>query len=242
MINYFENLGENSAMAGARILYKLKIKPLPVTVFRFLVAAPVSIYFFSRGQYLYNVIGLLLYMTLAILDWVDGALAQLYKLPASTKPFGSLIDHTLDRILMLIVLGSLLYANKNFLLTIIFYSVYFFQTVLQYEFDKIFHLDFARYPEIEKIMRTSKHRPGTIDLLLYNLLYVHNNSLTKFCFTISYALFIGIIINQLPVAFIFIIFMSSIRSIGILLIMFKTLKSKKTYSVLANSLRNHQPS
>ena len=242
MINYFENLGETLAMNIARILYEFNIKPLPVAIFRFLIAAPISLYFFSRGQYLYNVIGLLLYMTFAILDWVDGALAQLYKLPASTKPFGSLIDHTLDRILMLIVLGSLLYANKNFLLTTIFYSVYFFQTVLQYEFDKTFHLDFARYPEIDRKMREAKHHPGTFDLLLYNLLYVHNNSLVKFCFTISYALFIGIIINQLPVAFIFIIFMSIIRSIGILLIMLQTLKPKKTYSILANSLRNYQPS
>lgn len=229
-------------MGIARIFYKLKIKPLPVTVFRFLVAAPVSIYFFSRGKYLYNVIGLLLYMSLAILDWVDGALAQLYNLPAGTKPFGRLVDYNLDRILMLIVLGSIFYAIKNLPLAIFFYSVYFFQTVLQYEFDKTFHLDFERYPEIEKKMRASNHHAGTGDLLLYNLLYVHHNSVTKFCFTISYPLFIGILINQLPITFIFIILMSAIRSTGIFLIMSKALKPTKTYSTLADSLKNYKPS
>jgi len=247
MIKYFDNLAAKIAFKIAETLVKAKIKPMSVTVFRFIIAAPVSWYFFSRGQYLYNVVGLFLYMAFAILDWVDGDMAQLYKLPKKTAPFGRLIDHTSDRILMLIVLGSFFYAGMNgtyqdvwIVLTVLYYSIFFFLSVSLYEFDKRFNLDFESYPEIDRKMHYINPSPGLIDKILFNILYVHNNSITRICFTHNYVLIAGILTNQLLPVFIFITFMHTLRSAGIFSIMYRTLKVEKTDSALISVLREYQ--
>lgn len=247
MTKYFDDIGLKVSFKIATILVKAKIKPMTVTVFRFIVSAPLSWYFFSRGEYIYNVIGLFLYMALAILDWVDGEMAQLYKLSKQTAPFGRLIDHTSDRILMLIVLGSLFYAGMNSLnnhvwtiLTVSYYSVFLFLTVLLYEFDKMFGLDFERYPEIGRLMHGISRSPSITDKILFNLLYVHNNSLTRICFTHNYLLIIGIITNQLLPTFIFITFMHILRSAGIFLITYRTLKKVEIDSALVEVLRKYK--
>lgn len=247
MIKYLEDLGLEFAYNIAKIFVKAKIKPMTVTIFRFIIAAPISLYFFSRGEYLYNIIGLLLYMALAILDWVDGDMAKLYKLPKKTAPFGRLIDHTSDRILVLIVLGAIFYAGMNssysniwIIVTVLYYSSFFFLTVFLYEFDKMFGIDFERYPKLSQQMHQINSAPSIYDRIFYNFLYVHNNSLARICFTHLYALVIGIVANQLLPAFIFITFMHFLRSAGIFLITYKTLKLGETNSALIKVLRKYK--
>ncbi|MFZ5366159.1 MAG: CDP-alcohol phosphatidyltransferase family protein [Patescibacteria group bacterium] len=245
MIVFLENFFLNIASKIAKIFLKIGIKPVQVTLLRFLIAAPLSFYFFSKGKYLYNVIGLFLYMAWALLDWVDGRLAKLVKLPKETKPLGKLIDSTLDRILMLIVLGSVFYAGAALtqkqiwvILAIIFYSSLFFLTVLLYEFDRIFGIEYNRYPEIEKEMRKISRKPNTLDSFLINLLCLRSSPY-RFCFMISYPLFLGIITNQLILTFIFITFMSNIRAVGIFFIMHQTLKKGETNLLVAKALRKY---
>lgn len=245
MINYLIDKGLKLSLEIAKILVKARVKPMTVTVLRFIVAAPVSWFFFSRGEYFYNVVGLLIYIVLAILDWVDGDMALLYKLPKRTAPFGRLIDHTLDRILMLVVLGAIFYAGIKgpngriwAILTVIYYNNFFFLTVLLYEFDKIFGLNFERYPEIKQ-RADEISKPSIIDIMLFNLLHAHNNSWTQFLFSVSFPLFIGIITNQLLITFIFITTMHLVRSIGVYLIMHQTLNLKPTNSALVKILRKY---
>lgn len=247
MIKYFDNLAEKFSFKLAQILVNAKIKPMFVTVFRFIVAGLASWYFLSRGQYLYNVMGLLSYMALAILDWVDGDMAKLYKLPKLTAPFGRLIDHTSDRILMLIVLGSIFYAGMNgpdnqvwIILTVLYYSGFFFLTVFSYEFDKMFHLNFEDYPKIEDQIRRADIPPSTTDKILYNMLYVHNNSITRIFFTHNYLLIIGILMNQLLLAFMIITLMHGLRAVGIFLLTCRTLKIGVTDSALVKVLRKYK--
>lgn len=247
MINHFENVGEKIANVIAKMLVKAAIKPIFVTIFRFIITIPISWYFFSRGKYIYNIIGLLLYISLAILDWVDGEMARLYKLPKETAPFGRLIDHTSDRVLMLTVLGSIFYAGMNspdknawIILAVLYYSTFFFSTTIHYEFNNTFGLDFERYSGIEKQMNQISLHHSLSDRILLNLICVHNNSFTKFCFSVSYPLLIGIITNQLIPAFIFITIMYIIRSLGLFIIMYKALKVGKTDSTLVKVLRKNK--
>jgi len=246
MINNLVELGEKVATQIAKILVRANIKPIQVTVLRFAIAAPASLYFFSRGEYLYNVIGLFVYMALAILDWTDGEMARLYKLPKNTAPFGRLIDHISDRVLMLIVLGTLMFAGMRgsnsqiwTIVTVLYYSFFFFLTTLLFEFDKMFGLHFEEYPKLSHEMRKINHTPNATDRFLYNLLYVHNNSIAFICFTHNYVLIVGILTNQLLLCFIFFTFMLTIRSIGVFLIIYKTLKIDSNGLAITSVLRKY---
>lgn len=244
MITFLDNIASEVAIKIAQILVRAKVRPIAVTIFRFVVCAPISLYFFSRGDYLSNVIGLFLYMALALLDWADGEMAQMYKLPKKTAPFGRLIDHTSDRVLMMIVLGSIFYAgmmgpNKQIwtILTILYYSSFFFMNVFLYEFEKVMHLNFTQYPEIEKQMYQINKSPGFFDRFLYSVLYVHKNSLTRIFFTHNFLLIIGILSNQILLIFIVITSMIFLRSASSFYIEYKTLKVEETNSALVKAMR-----
>lgn len=248
MILFLDRVAENVSLQIAKLFVKAGIKPMTVTVVRFLIAAPVSWYFFSRGEYIYSVVGLFTYMALAILDWVDGEMATLYKLPKHTAPFGRLIDHTSDRILMLIVLGSILYGGMRgpqgyawTIVTVWYFSTFFFLNVFSYEFEKKFRLPFDRYPEVEKQMYKLTRDPLVKDRILYNLLYVHNNSITRILFTHNFLLIIGILTNQLLGTFIIITAMSAVRATGYFVLEYKTLKPGDTDSALIKVMRKYKP-
>lgn len=246
MIIWLENFFLKIAFQIAKVLAKTKITPRQITVARFIIAVPMSLYFFSKGNYLCNVIGLFFYMSLAIFDWVDGSLAKIKKLPLATKPLGVFIDHSSDRILMLIVLSSIFYAGMNsgeekawVVITILFFSTLFFLATILHEFDKVTGLEYQKYPELGKKLYKPAECFSLKDRFLWNCLYVSHSSIAKFCFTISYPLFLGIITNQLIPAFIFIVFMLGLRSAGIFSIMYCVLNIKKTDSVLIEALKDY---
>lgn len=246
MIHYLEEKGLELAEVIAQFLARKGVTPLQVTTMRFVIATPLSLYLFSRGSYIYNLIGLFSYMVLAIFDWVDGKLARIKKLPEKTKPLGKFVDYTSDRILILIVFASIFYAgtfseeSKIWIILIItYYSIFFFLTTLLHDFDQMFHLDFKRYPDIEKEMDKLDKLPSRFDMFLYNLINVHKSSLSKFCFSVSYVLFAGIIFNRLLATFTFITLMMGVRSAGMMYIMYSAVKTGNTHSSLIRVLRNH---
>jgi len=246
MIIFLEEFFIKVAFQIAKILAKTKITPRQVTLMRFIIAAPLSVFFFSRGKYLYNLIGLFSYMSLAILDWVDGRLAEIRKLPPKTKPLGRLIDSTLDQILMLVVLGSLFYAGLNssqrniwLFITILYFSLLLIINTLLYKFDWLTGLEYKRYEEIWKRVCLKTKRISVKDKIFWSFLYVRNNSVILFCFTVSYPLFLGIIFNQLIITFIFIIFMNTLRAGGLFFIIYQTLDCKKSDSIMIEVLRGY---
>lgn len=243
MIVYLERIGITVAHRIAEFLAKTKIRPEQITLLRFIVAAPASGYFFSRGEYLYNLVGLAIYMPLALLDWVDGHLARI---TGRTSALGKWFDETSDRVLMLIVLVSIFYAGMVsddsrlwIILSVSYFSTFFFLTTVLYDFDREFDMEFKRYPEIERGMYRFDTSPSLLDQLLFRLLNVHRNSITKFCFTVSYPLFLGIVTNQLLLAFAFITFMFGLRTAAILFIIYRVVKKGSTDSVLTKVLREY---
>lgn len=243
MITYLEQIGLKIAHCIAEILAKTKIRPEQIVLFRFIIAAPVSAYLFSRGEYLYNLAGLAVYIPLALLDWVDGHLARI---TGRTSPLGKWLDETSDRVLMLVVLAGLFYAGLTssdsrwwVVLSVSYFSTFFFLTTVLYDFDREFNLEFKRYPEVEEEMYRLNPSPSLLDKVLYRLLNVHRNSLTKFCFTVSYPLFLGIITNQLLLTFSFITLMFALRAAGILFLVYRVVKGGETDSALTRVLRGY---
>lgn len=227
------------AYRAAEKLSKTGITPNQITIFRFVISLPATLYFFSRGEYFYNLIGLAVYLLLVPLDWVDGDLARL---TGQSSSLGKWLDDTTDRILVLAVLGSLFYAGmvadplRWGLLTLGFFSIHFFLTTLLEDFKDRFNLDFAQYAEVEEEALSSGN-PSLLDRLLVNFLNVHRSSLTKFLFCISYPLFVGIIIDRLFLTFVFLMITFSLRSIGIMFLMYAAAKEGQTKSRLVEILR-----
>jgi len=232
MIIYAEEVNLKLASFIAKKIAKTNIRPIYITVFRFIIAVPLCIYFFSHSSYIYNVAGLIVFILLALFDWIDGELARIYKLPNSTKPLGKLIDHTFDRIIVLVVIGTLLYANVYshmnqswILVSILFLTSYFFFTTILNDFDKNFSLDFDYYSKVERDTYKLTKKTTLTDEAFLHLIDVRRNSIIRFCFTISYPLFLGIVTNTLFLTFAFITTMMIVRSIGLLYIEYRVLRA-----------------
>lgn len=241
MINQLDRWRREFAHRIAVVLAKTPVTPNQITWLRFILAAPLSWFFFSQGDYLGNVVGLAVYISLAIFDWVDGELARLTH---RASALGKFLDDTLDHIVTLIVLASFIYAGlhsaKGYewsLLALLFWAGYFFQTVLLIEFDQLFGIDFDDYPEIGKKMSADGSPVAWLDRLLFSLIYVHQNLLSKFMFCISYPLFLGILVNQLFPTFIFLTMAMLIRSAGVLLVTYRVLRDRPDRSPLIKVLR-----
>ncbi len=239
-INYLDNIRFKIAHSIARFLAKTKITPNQVTIVRFLLTLPVCLYFFSRGTYLDNIIGLILYLVLIIFDWVDGHLARI---TGKTSTIGHWIDEVFDRILVLIIFGSLFYAGIAHeagwwpYLAIFFYSAFLFIMGVESNFNQLFALKFDYYPNVEKKVFEIEKKPRLSDRFFLNFLNVHRNSFSKFCFCASYPLLLGIITNQLFLALFFIALMYFVRVGGFLTIIFMVVKKGRTDSVLVKVLR-----
>lgn len=243
MIVYLDKLRLRIAHQVACLLAKTKVTPNQITILRFIIAAPVSGYLFSRGDYLHNLLGLAVYVPLVVVDWVDGELARMTN---QTSALGKFLDDTLDRILVTIVLASIFYAgmiSENgqawVLLAVLFFPVFFFLTTLLSDFDQMFNLEFSRYAEVRERMHRLGEKPKLIDRVLINFLTVHQNSLTKFCFCISYPLFLGIVINELLLTFSFITLMFSLRALGLCFIIYRVVRRGGTDSALTAVLREY---
>ncbi len=240
MLVFLDKLRARLAYEIAKALAKTGITPNQITIFRFAISFPFTLYFFSRGEHFYNLLGLAVYLSLVTLDWVDGDLARLTN---QTSPLGKWLDDTSDRILVLAVLGGLFYAGIASdprwwgFLTLAFFSIHFFLTTLLEDFNNHFNLEFSQYAEVEK-QALSVGQPSLLDRILVNFLNVHRNSFSKFFFCISYPLVVGIITDQLFLTFVFLMAAFSFRSLGIMFLMFSAAKGGKTKSRLVEVLRS----
>ena len=239
MIVYLDRLRAQLAYNIAKILSKTGVTPNQITIFRFVISFPSTLYFFSRGEHLYHLVGLAIYLLLVPLDWVDGDLARL---TGKSSPLGKWLDDTSDRVLVLLVLGGLFYSGiaadprRWGFLALFFFLIYFFVTALLEDFKDHFNLDFSQYAKVEE-EALSQGKPSFLDRILVNLLNVHRSSFTKFLFCISYPLFVGIIIDRLFLTFVFLTITFALRSLGIMFLMYSAARSGKTNLRLVEVLR-----
>jgi len=94
-------------------LAKTRITPNQITVFRFIVITPLSVFFLSFGTYVFGVVGVFLFILNNILDYVDGDLARAKNI---SSPTGDFIEHIVDilcenLLIVGVALGSYAYAN-----------------------------------------------------------------------------------------------------------------------------------
>ena len=91
-----------AAKPVARLLVKTPVTANFVTYTTFFIAM-VSAYFFSKGVYMYNVIGIVIVQVALLLDFVDGEIARAKNAVSS---YGDWVDSILDRLKDVLVIGG----------------------------------------------------------------------------------------------------------------------------------------
>ena len=87
----------------ARILVKTPVSANFVTYSAFFMAV-VSAYFFSRGSYLSNLIGIAIFQIVLLLDFVDGEIARAKE---TVSFYGDWVDSILDRLKDVVVIAGI---------------------------------------------------------------------------------------------------------------------------------------
>jgi len=105
------------------LLAKTNITPNQITVLNFLFFIPLSVFFFSKGDYISSLIGLVLLCLYGFVDFIDGMLARLKSMSSRA---GAWLDSTLDTITCSFVLISITIGLLNASERLSFFGIYNF--------------------------------------------------------------------------------------------------------------------
>jgi len=223
-------------------LLKSNITPNQVTIFRLIIGVIPIVYFFSFGSYYFNVVGLLYAIFIIALDIVDGDLARKKNM---TSRLGQYLDESSDRIIMYAILGSIFIFNNEgvfgidwSLIVTLFLISHAFSLTIFPELDKLLKAELSSskitYEDLWVVLDKSDHKIRVIDKIHISFIDVHRYSLTRLVFTVSYMLLIGIIFNQIPLAFFILTVGSLIRNLVLWFTIFFTYQDKKNNFALIN--------
>lgn len=223
------------------LLARTDITPNQITLFRLLVSVPLLIYFFSRGEYLFNLLGVLVFSFLLLLDFVDGGLARKTN---RTSALGLWLDEVSDIVIMSTIFLSIFYAALTShsgwrwpLVVVFFFFGIHSLALLQAEFGKRFDLGIHEYSKLRETLYKLEKNPSFIDRFYIGVLDVVGSPFFAFCFCIRYPLLVGIIINKILWAFTFIAVMFNVRFFLLSWLYYRVLRDKDDRSVLVGLLR-----
>ncbi|MBN1263541.1 MAG: CDP-alcohol phosphatidyltransferase family protein [Candidatus Pacebacteria bacterium] len=194
-------------------LKKTKITPNQISVFRLLVFIPLLAFFFSRGSYLFNLVASFLFFFFQVLDSVDGQLARLKNL---TSDFGALLEQLGDRLNIMVVFISLTFGLYRRTQEVGIFLVGFWLLFV----DNLQYMIILKRGELglkinqdqrQRIRRRlAKKKLAPWESLVFNLTYLKDSPLVFF-FTKIYPLFLGIILDRVQAAFIYMVAAASIQ-------------------------------
>jgi phosphatidylglycerophosphate synthase len=224
----------------AKILSKTKITPNQITVFNFIIFVPLILFFFIKGTYIDNLIGLGLIIITVILDLCDGVVARIKSLSST---YGGWLDSSLDSIfqsLLLVAIVIGLFQNtgevKWFIVGLLMIFGQNMANVMGALFDKNF--GFEAYSGSSEFTNKFINKPklSLLDAYLKNII-VPSNFIYTFIFTCRYFLVMGILLNRLDLFLIFFSITINIRWISMWFLYLVYLAGKKSNLYTVNFLR-----
>ncbi len=211
--NFIYNL---SIKGFLNLFDKLGVTPNQISLINFFVNNLLAVFFFSRGTYLGNLLGLFFCGLSAIFDYIDGAIAQTKQM--QTK-LGGWLDPMLDfvwqnMLICAIIYGVILTKGVTFwlpvgLLTIVGVVI---SNRMGYQFIKSFGLDafYKGAPDFVKFLEANKLH--LIEIIVINIIIP-----TKFIFilffTLRYLIVLGAVFNIMPLALFLIMIFSLIKAV-----------------------------
>lgn len=177
---------------------KIGISPNKITVINFFTNNLAAVYFFSRGNYIGNLIGLFFCLSSAALDYIDGAIAR--KRGIKSK-LGGWLDATLDFIwqnllLCAIVYGVFISKEQNILWLIVGFFAIIGVVVSSHmgsEYNRTFGLNL--YTDSLGFINRKENKGATFTDKLFVNIITPTNFLFILLFTIRYFIAIGALFN-----------------------------------------------
>lgn len=221
--DFVSNLAEKlSVNLFLKFFDKLGIAPNKITVINFFTNNLLAVYFFSRGTYLYNLVGLFFCGLSVIADYMDGAIAR--KRGIESK-LGGWLDPTVDFIWQNMLLCGIIYGvfiskDKNLL----WLGIGLFALIcvivanhMSYLYAKTFDLDPYRIsPDFVKSIKVNRSTK-TLDRLCMNII-TPTNFLFVLLFTLRYFIVVGAIFNIMHIALLMIMIFFLIKAAVLLFI------------------------
>jgi len=195
---------------------RLGLTPNQISCINFFVNNLLAVFFFSRGTYLGNLLGLFFCALSAIFDYIDGAIAQTKQM--QTK-LGSWLDPMLDFMWQNMLVCSIIYGiisakGVTFwlpvgLLTIVGVVI---SNHMGCQFNKSFGLDAFRKgsPDFTRSIETNKLH--LIEIIAINII-IPTKFIFILLFTLRYFIILGAIFNIMPLALFLIMIFSLIKAI-----------------------------
>ncbi len=209
--DYFLNSFNGKLAIGifGPIFSRLPFSPNQITVFNFLINDLLSVYFFSRGTYRDNLIGLFFCGLGAIADKMDGFIARKRGL---TSELGGWLDAILDLVWQNLLVGAIVFGvftsknNSPLWLAIGLFAIVSLamsnrlRSLYRDKFDLGFHSDVAGFRK-----RISSDEDTTILGKISLQILTPTNFFFLFLFTIRYFIVLGALINRMNVALLMIV-------------------------------------
>jgi len=224
---------------GANILKDSEITPNQITVARAIIFLPLIFYFFSKGSYLGNILGVLCCGLNSLFDVLDGNLARAKSL---TSEVGDWLDHTLDKIAVYLVLAGIILGsyrltqNNIFLMAGIF--VLFLHAMIvniSNDYDSIFGEEaFFDLPLKEAVYHNKKST--FFDKICVNM-FIFNSFWSYLLFAVRYQVLIGALFNIMPYMVFYWVFAFVLRWFFLCLVYLSILKKGESHYVFVNELK-----
>jgi len=197
---------------------KLGFSPNQITILRLSFFVPPSMFFFSLGDYLSSLIGLVFYHLFMFFDFVDGQVAHLRSMQTS---LGSWLDPFVDIIGKYLIVFSLILGlhnlNAKIVVWIIGFSLLFVDKLASYMYRQIF--------SVYNLENEIRSHDGLIKNVLIPLTgrprFPHPLS-TVFSFSIVISL--GVLFNQVFIALLFLLLTHSLQLGAEFFILYKKAK------------------
>lgn len=186
-----------------RMLAKTKVTPNQITISRGVILIPLFAFFFMRGDFVSNLTGLFLYGVFFVFDCVDGQLARLKSMESE---LGAFIEDFGDRAAIIIVLASIAFGFFRMTGNLLPFFLVFFLLLLD-NFQELitfkghgFGIQIGQ-DEMEKLRKEfRKKRVSWWQKLFFNLVYLGESPLA-FVFAKVYPFILGILLDQILIAF-----------------------------------------
>jgi|GEM_PF-2252871 len=228
------------------VFERLPLSPNQITVFNFLTNDLLSVYFFSRGTYRDNLIGLLFCGLGAVLDKIDGFIAR--KRGMSSK-LGGWLDATLDLVWQNLLVAAIVFGvstvkdGSPFWLAVGLFALVSVamsntsRNLHRDNFDLGFHADVSGFRE--KIV--SSKRATLLDKLFLQII-APTNFFFVFIFTIRYFIVLGALFNLMNVALIMVAASCFIRSLVLFYVyaLFLAAEEKQSDRLIIKTLRSRK--
>ena len=223
-----------------RVLKKLHFTPNRITVLSHCITLTAGVYCFSRGTWIWNILGIGVMFVIGMLDYADGDLAKKTKTVSS---LGVWIDSVFDVMIQNIIMGAVAIGcfkqGLGIVPIVLFYIGNTGNNLVSFYYNTVFGFESHEGSKVfRKYMDT---RPSLWNRAFKNIIDPTASAVGLVMFTVRYFLVVGAVLNIMPIVFVVITVISNCRWIFMYIIFaFHLAENKKLWLFQALAIMDEE--